>query len=230
MFEELRSEVLQANLEIARAGLAPHTWGNASGIDREKGVVVIKPSGVPYSTMRAEDLVAVALEDGSVVEGVLRPSSDLATHLVLYRAFERIGGVVHTHSRYATSWAQAGREIPCFGTTHADYFFGPIPVAAPLTEEECRDGYEENTGRAIVRRFEGLDPAAIPGVLLSGHAPFVWGRTAGEAAHHAAVLEEVAEMAWVTVQLNPDAAGIPGYVLEKHYRRKHGPLAYYGQG
>jgi L-ribulose-5-phosphate 4-epimerase len=230
VFEELRREVLAANLEIARAGLAPHTWGNASGIDREKGVVVIKPSGVAYASMRAEDLVAVALLDGSVVEGSLRPSSDLATHLVLYRAFVGIGGVVHTHSRYATGWAQAGREIPCFGTTHADYFFGPIPVAPALTEGECESDYEENTGRAIVQRFAGLDPLAVPGVLLHGHAPFTWGRSAGVAVHHAAVLEEVAEMAWMTVQLNPGAKGIPGYLLEKHYRRKHGPLAYYGQG
>jgi len=181
MLEQLRAEVLEANLEVVRRGLVLYTFGNASGIDRAGGLVVIKPSGVPYATLTTADLVVYDLE-GNAVEGSLRPSSDLPTHLVLYRAFPAIGGVVHTHSRAATAWAQAGREIPCFGTTHADYFYGPVPVTAPLTEEEVRGKYEENTGNAIVRRFEGTDPLDRPGVLVAGHGPFTWGATAGDAA------------------------------------------------
>jgi len=228
MLEQLRAEVLEANLEVVRRGLVLYTFGNASGIDRAGGLVVIKPSGVPYATLTTADLVVYDLE-GNAVEGSLRPSSDLPTHLVLYRAFPAIGGVVHTHSRAATAWAQAGREIPCFGTTHADYFYGPVPVTAPLTEEEVRGKYEENTGNAIVRRFEGTDPLDRPGVLVAGHAPFTWGATAGDAARTAVILEEIAELAWRTVALNPDCCGIGRHVLDKHFRRKHGPGAYYGQ-
>jgi L-ribulose-5-phosphate 4-epimerase len=228
MLESLREQVLEANLEVVRRGLVLYTFGNASGIDRERGLVVIKPSGVPYAAMNASDLVVFDL-DGKAVEGTLRPSSDLATHLVLYRAFAKIGGVVHTHSRAATAWAQAGREIPCFGTTHADSFFGPVPITERLTEAEVRDAYEENTGHAIVRRFEGLDPLAVPGVLVAGHAPFAWGSTAQEAAHTAVILEEVAELAWRTVVLDVAALGLDQYVLDKHFHRKHGPGATYGQ-
>jgi L-ribulose-5-phosphate 4-epimerase len=228
MLEQLRAEVLEANLEVVRRGLVLYTFGNASGIDRAGGLVVIKPSGVPYATLTTADLVVYDLE-GNAVEGSLRPSSDLPTHLVLYRAFPAIGGVVHTHSRAATAWAQAGREIPCFGTTHADYFYGPVPVTAPLTEEEVRGKYEENTGNAIVRRFEGTDPLDRPGVLVAGHGPFTWGATAGDAARTAVILEEIAELAWRTVALNPDCQGIGRHVLDKHFRRKHGPGAYYGQ-
>ena len=228
MLEQLRAEVLEANREVVRRGLVLYTFGNASGIDRAGGLVVIKPSGVPYATLTTADLVVYDLE-GNAVEGSLRPSSDLPTHLVLYRAFPAIGGVVHTHSRAATAWAQAGREIPCFGTTHADYFYGPVPVTAPLTEEEVRGKYEENTGNAIVRRFEGTDPLDRPGVLVAGHAPFTWGATAGDAARTAVILEEIAELAWRTVALNPDCQGIGRHVLDKHFRRKHGPGAYYGQ-
>ncbi len=228
MLESLRAEVLEANLEVVRRGLVLYTFGNASGIDRARGLVVIKPSGVPYETLKASDLVVFDL-DGKAVEGTLRPSSDLPTHLVLYRAFAGIGGVVHTHSRAATAWAQAGREIPCFGTTHADSFFGPVPLTARLTGEEVRGAYEENTGQAIVRRFEGLDPLAVPGVLVAGHAPFTWGATAGEAARTSVILEEIAELAWRTVALDAACRGLDQCVLDKHFRRKHGPDAYYGQ-
>jgi L-ribulose-5-phosphate 4-epimerase len=228
MLDSLREEVFEANLEVVRRGLVLYTFGNASGIDRSTGLVVIKPSGLPYATLKASDLVIFDLE-GNAVEGTLRPSSDLPTHLVLYRAFPGIGGVVHTHSRAATAWAQAGREIPCLGTTHADYFFGPVPVTPRLTAEEVRGAYEENTGHAIVRRFEGLDPLAVPGVLVSGHAPFTWGSTAGEAARTAVILEEIAELAWRTLALEPASPGLDQFVLDKHFHRKHGPGAYYGQ-
>ncbi len=228
MLESLREQVLEANLEVVRRGLVLYTFGNASGIDRSTGLVVIKPSGVPYATLKASDLVICDL-DGNPVEGTLRPSSDLPTHLVLYRAFPGIGGVVHTHSRAATAWAQSGREIPCFGTTHADTFFGPVPVTERLTEEEVRDAYEENTGHAIVGRFEGLDPLAVPGVLVAGHAPFTWGVTPIEAARTAAILEEIAELSWRTLALDPASRGLDQYVLDKHFHRKHGPGATYGQ-
>lgn len=228
MLESLREEVFEANLELVRRGLVLYTFGNASGIDRQKGLVVIKPSGVAYEAMKPSDLVVTNL-DGDIVEGRLRPSSDLATHLILYRAFEKIGGVVHTHSRSATAWAQAGREIPCFGTTHADYFYGPVPVTPPLTREEIDTAYEANTGHAIVRRFSGLDAMAVPAVLVAGHAPFVWGKSAAEAAYHAVVLEEVARMALKTVTVNPDAKPVAQALLDKHYLRKHGAAAYYGQ-
>jgi L-ribulose-5-phosphate 4-epimerase len=224
----LREEVLEANLELVRRGLVLYTFGNASGIARDEGLVVIKPSGVPYETMKPGDLVVVDL-DGKVVEGSLRPSSDLPTHLILYKAFPGIGGVAHTHSRAATSWAQAQREIPCFGTTHADYFFGPVPVTKPLTPGQIRSDYEANTGHAIVRRFAKLDPFHAPGVLVSGHAPFCWGKTAGEAAHIAVVLEEIAAMAAQALVANPRARPISKHLQEKHFFRKHGGTAYYGQ-
>lgn len=228
----LREEVLLANKEIARRGLAPHTFGNASGIDRSgsEPLVVIKPSGVDYESLTASDLVITNL-DGAVVEGKLRPSSDLDTHTLLYREFPQIGGIVHTHSEFATSWAQAGRAIPCLGTTHADYFHGPVPVTEPLTAEEVAGGYVRNTGNVIVRRFraEGLDPVAVPGVLVAGHAPFAWGKSAAEAVEHADVLEYIARLAYRSVLLGASEIGIPVHVSEHHYLRKHGPKATYGQ-
>lgn len=228
MLESLREEVLDANLELVRRGLVLYTFGNASGIDRASGLVAIKPSGVPYEKMTPQDLVIVSL-DGRIVEGKLKPSSDLDTHLALYRAFPSIGGVVHTHSRHATAWAQAQREIPCFGTTHADYFFGPIPVTRPLTPEEVRGDYEAETGTVIVQRFADRDPLEVPGVLVAGHAPFCWGKNAAEAAHNAVVLEEIAALALETISIQPQAAPLAAHVLEKHFRRKHGPSATYGQ-
>ena len=226
--DALREEVLEANLELVRRGLVLYTFGNASGIDRAEGLVAIKPSGVPYEHMKPADIVVVDLE-GKVVAGTLRPSSDLATHLILYRAFPEIGGVVHTHSRNATVWAQASREIPCFGTTHADYFYGPIPVTDPLAVSEIEDAYEANTGHAIVRRFRHIDPRSMPAVLVAGHAPFTWGPSVSEAAHHAVVLEEVAQTALHTLAVNPGATPIPQSLLDKHFFRKHGRNAYYGQ-
>ncbi len=228
MLQPLREEVLEANLEVVRRGLVLYTFGNASGIDRAQGLVVIKPSGVPYEQMKAADFVIVDL-DGNVVEGTLRPSSDLPTHLVLYKAFPHIGGVVHTHSRAATAWAQAHREIPCLGTTHADYFHGSVPITERLTEEEIKEGYEVNTGNAIVRRFQDLDPMHSPAVLVAGHAPFCWGRSATEAAHNAVVLEEVAMLAMQTMALNPRIDSICSSLRDKHFFRKHGTGAYYGQ-
>jgi L-ribulose-5-phosphate 4-epimerase len=232
LLASLRDEVLHANREIARRGLAPHTFGNVSGIDRSgpEPLVVIKPSGVDYATMTAADLVVTNL-DGKIVEGSLRPSSDLDTHTLLYREFPQIGGVVHTHSEFATSWAQAGRAIPCFGTTHADYFHGPVPVTEPLTAEEVAEAYVRNTGAVIVRHFRklGLDPVAVPGVLVAGHAPFTWGRTAAAAVENADVLEYIARLAFRSVLLGAPEAGIPAYVGEHHYLRKHGPGASYGQ-
>jgi L-ribulose-5-phosphate 4-epimerase len=227
-YKVLREEVLEANLEIVRRGLVLYTFGNVSGIARDEGVVAIKPSGVPYEKMTAADIVVTAL-DGSVLDGHLRPSVDLATHLVLYRAFSTIGGVVHTPSPAATAWAQAGREIPCLGTTHADYFRGAVPVTAPLTAGEIEGDYEKNTGEAIVRRFSGLDAAEISAVLVAGHGPFVWGPSAGEAAHTAVILEELARIAAQTMALNPAAAPIPAKQRNLHFLRKHGPGARYGQ-
>ncbi len=228
----LREEVLLANQEIARRGLAPHTFGNVSGIDRTglEPLVVIKPSGVEYAKLTAADLVVTNL-DGQIVLGELRPSSDLATHLHLYREFPEIGGIVHTHSEYATSWAQAGRAIPCLGTTHADYFHGPVPVTEPLTAEEVDEAYVRNTGAVIVRRFlkDNLDPIAVPGVLVAGHAPFTWGESPMAAVEHAEVLEYIAKLAFNSVLLGASASGLPVYVSEHHYQRKHGPRATYGQ-
>lgn len=228
----LRHQVLQANQEIARRGLAPHTFGNASGIDRtgDRPLVVIKPSGVDYATMKAEELVVTDL-DGRIIEGTLRPSSDLDTHTLLYREFPQIGGIVHTHSEFATSWAQANRPIPCLGTTHADYFHGPVPVTEHLTAEQVSEAYVRNTGAVIVERFrrENLDPVAVPGVLVAGHAPFAWGKDPMDAVEHADVLEYVARLAFRSVLLGAAESGIPAYVGQHHYLRKHGPKATYGQ-
>jgi L-ribulose-5-phosphate 4-epimerase len=204
------------------------TFGNASAVDRATGLCVIKPSGVPYDKMTPADMVITDL-DGKIVEGKLRPSSDLPTHVALYRAYPSIGGVVHTHSRHATAWAQANREIPCFGTTHADYFHGCIPVTDPLTDAEIEGDYEGNTGAAIIRRLEGMDPLSCPGCLVSGHAPFCWGKTVKDAAHMAVIIEEIAVMAWQTITINPQATPIPQAQRDKHHFRKHGPKAYYGQ-
>lgn len=232
LLESLRNEVLAANREIARRGLAPHTFGNASGIDRSgsKPLVVIKPSGVNYGSMSPADLVVTDL-DGKIIDGRLRPSSDLDTHTLLYREFPQIGGIVHTHSEFATSWAQACRPIPCLGTTHADYFHGPVPITEPLTADEVSSGYVRNTGAVIVRRFriENLNPLAVPGVLVAGHAPFAWGKTPADAVEHADVLEYIARLAFRSVTLNPSAPPIPSHVSEHHYQRKHGPKATYGQ-
>ena len=228
MLEKLRTEVLEANLELVRRGLVLYTFGNASAVSREEGLIAIKPSGVPYEKMTPADMVITDLQ-GRVVEGSLRPSSDLPTHAALYRAFPDIGGVVHTHSRNATAWAQARREIPCFGTTHADYFAGPVPVTDTLSRQEIESDYELNTGVAIVRRMEGLDPLAYPAILVAGHAPFCWGETVTKAAHNAVVLEELAAMAWETIAINPGARAISDVLHHKHHSRKHGPKAYYGQ-
>jgi L-ribulose-5-phosphate 4-epimerase len=228
MLEALREEVLEANLELVRRGLVLYTFGNASGIARDEGLVVIKPSGMPYETMKPSDLVVVNL-DGKIVEGSLRPSSDLPTHLILYKSFPAVGGVAHTHSREATAWAQAGREIPCFGTTHADYFVGPVPVTRPLLPKEIKRDYEANTGHAIVRRFKKLDPLESPAVLVAGHAPFCWGKNVTDAAHIAVVLEEIAALASRTLAANPGARPISRHLHHKHFYRKHGSGAYYGQ-
>ena len=229
MLEALRAEVCEANLELVRRGLVLYTFGNASGLSRSDGLVAIKPSGVPYEKMTPADMVIVDLE-GRVVEGSLHPSSDLATHLALYRAFPSVGGVVHTHSRHATAWAQARRAIPCFGTTHADYFHGPVPVTVPLTPAEIESDYEANTGMAIVRLMEGRDPLGCPAALVAGHGPFCWGNSAAAAAHMAVIVEELAAMAWQTLAINPAAAPVSEVLRDKHYFRKHGPTAYYGQG
>src|SRR6202051_1079243 len=228
ILKSLREEVLEANLELVRRGLVLYTFGNASGISRGDSLVVIKPSGVPYGEMKPEDLVVVDLA-GKAVEGKLRPSSDLPTHLVLYKEFAGIGGVAHTHSRFATAWAQAGREIPCFGTTHADYFHGPVPVTEPLTPAEIESDYEANTGAAIIRLMMGRDPLACPAALVSGHAPFCWGKSVTDAAHAAVIVEELAAIAFQTLMINPDAKPISSSLHDKHHHRKHGPKAYYGQ-
>ncbi len=228
MLDSLRAEVLQANVELSRRGLAKHTFGNASAIDRKSGHVVIKPSGVRYDSMTAADMVITDL-DGKVVEGALRPSSDLATHIELYRAFTEIGGVVHTHSHYATSWAQSLHEIPCLGTTHADYFRGPVPLTDSLTDEEIATDYEKNTGLAIVRRFAELDPMETPAVLVASHASFVWGPTVSAAVETADILEEIAKMAYHALTLDPGGEQISDALLDKHFLRKHGAKATYGQ-
>ena len=230
MLEELRKQVYEANMELPRRNLVTYTWGNVSGIDREKGLVVIKPSGVEYDELTPENLVVVDL-DGNRVEGDLNPSSDTKTHLELYKAFPTLGGIVHTHSPYAVAWAQAGRDIPCYGTTHADYFYGAVPCARHLTHEELDEDYEKNTGKDIIETFtdRGIDPVAVPGVICHSHGPFTWGKDAAQAVYHAVVLEEVAKMALLTRQVDPNAIPAPQYLQDKHYRRKHGPNAYYGQ-
>ncbi|HYK35353.1 L-ribulose-5-phosphate 4-epimerase [Alloacidobacterium sp.] len=228
MLDDLRAQVLEANLELVRRGLVLFTFGNVSGIDRQTGLVAIKPSGVPYESMQTEHMVITDL-DGKIVEGDLRPSSDLATHLLLYREFPTIGAVVHTHSEYATAWAQAGRSIPAYGTTHADYFYGPVPVTEELSADDINGDYVHNTGLAIVRRFHNLDPDAVPAVLVAGHAPFCWGKTPADAAHNAVVLESVARMAFYTTTLNPECKGVSQTLLDRHYFRKHGARATYGQ-
>ncbi|HZU27284.1 MAG TPA: L-ribulose-5-phosphate 4-epimerase [Bryobacteraceae bacterium] len=225
---QLREEVYEANLELVRRGLVLYTFGNASGCLRGEGLVAIKPSGVPYEELRPADLVIVSL-DGRIVEGSMRPSSDLPTHLVLYRAFASIGGVVHTHSSFATAWAQAGREIPCLGTTHADYFHGGVPVTDPMQPGEIEGEYERNTGDVIVRRFASLDADRFPAVLVAGHAPFCWGPSPHKAAHTAVILEEIARIAYYTVTLNPRVEPISPVLHDKHFLRKHGPGSYYGQ-
>jgi L-ribulose-5-phosphate 4-epimerase len=232
LLKKLREEVLEANLELVRKGLVLYTFGNASGVDREQGLVVIKPSGVDYDVLKAEDMVVTDL-NGKIVEGTLKPSSDLDTHTLLYREFEEIGAVVHTHSEFATSFAQAGLAIPAFGTTHADYFHGPVPVSLPLSDAAIEGRYVHETGLAIVARFKGtpgIDPMAVPACLVAGHAPFVWGKNAADAAHNAVVLEAVAKMAYRTLTLKASADEVSQALLDRHYLRKHGANATYGQG
>ena len=230
MLKKLKHAVYEANMELPHRGLVTYTWGNVSGIDRERGLVVIKPSGVSYDELTPDDLVVLDL-DGKVVDGKLNPSSDTKTHLELYKAFPEIGGIVHTHSPYAVGWAQAGRDIPAYGTTHADYFYGPVPCCRSLTEQEVEEDYERNTGLVIVETFRQreLDPVHVPGAICRNHGPFTWGKDAAQAVYHAVVLEEVAKMAVYTTQIAPDAQPAPQCVLDKHFLRKHGPNAYYGQ-
>lgn len=230
MLEELKEKVYLANMELPKRNLVTYTWGNVSGIDRESGLFVIKPSGVDYDVLKPSDMVVMDLQ-GNKVEGKLNPSSDTKTHMVLYREFPQIGGIVHTHSPYAVGWAQAGEDIPCYGTTHADYFYGNIPCVRHLTKEELDEDYELNTGNAIVETFRarGLDPKAVPAVICHSHGPFAWGKDAAQAVYHAVVLEEVAKMGIFTRMVNPASAPAPQYLQDKHYMRKHGPNAYYGQ-
>ena len=229
MLDALKKDVCAANLRLVTEGLVVQTWGNVSGVDRARGLMVIKPSGVAYAGMKPGHMVVVSLETGEVVEGSLNPSSDTPTHLELYRAFPAIGGVVHTHSLHATAWAQAQREIPPFGTTHADYYHGPVPCTRPLTTAEIKGDYEVNTGRVIVSRFARLDPLAFPGVLVASHAPFTWGKSADKAVDSGVVLEFLARMASETLAIAPKTRSVPKALLDKHFLRKHGPGAYYGQ-
>lgn len=228
MLEDMKKRVLDANLLLPKYGLVTFTWGNVSEIDRKAGLIAIKPSGVEYDKMTADDIVIMDL-DGNVVEGSLRPSSDAPTHIELYKAFSDVGGIVHTHSEWATSWAQTGLAIPCYGTTHADYFYGSIPCARSLTDDEINGEYEKNTGLVIIETFRNLDPVAVPGVLCKNHGPFAWGKDAHEAVHNAVVLEEIAKMAVHTKDILPTAAEAPQVLKDKHYFRKHGKNAYYGQ-
>lgn len=218
-------------MELPRQGLVTYTWGNVSGIDRSAGLVVIKPSGVAYDKLTPESMVVVDLVTGKTVEGNLNPSSDTKTHLELYRSFSSVGGIVHTHSPYAVAWAQAGQDIPCYGTTHADYFYGPIPCTRHLTRNEMEEDYEKSTGKVIIEtlRDRALDPQAVPAVLCRSHGPFIWGQDPAQAVYHAVVLEEVAKMASITRQIDPQASSAPQHIQDKHYQRKHGPAAYYGQ-
>lgn len=229
MLRELKERVCAANRRLVTEGLVVETFGNASAVDRGAGVVIIKPSGVSYEDLRPAHMVAVSLADGAVVEGTLRPSSDTPTHLVLYRSFPDIGGIVHTHSLHATAWAQARREVPALGTTHADYFHGPVPCTRLMTVAEIRGDYEANTGHVIVERFARLDPMSHPGVLVAAHGPFAWGRSVEEAVHHAVILEYLARLAGETLCIDPAARPMQPALLAKHFRRKHGPGAYYGQ-
>lgn len=229
MLESLKREVCQANLDLVARGLVIETWGNVSGIDRERGLMVIKPSGVPYSGMKPNHMSVVSLTDGKVVEGKFKPSSDTATHLVLYRAFPKIGGVVHTHSLYATAWAQAGKGIPSYGTTQADYWFGDVPCTRLLKPAEIKSDYEANTGHVIVETFAKLDPMYHPAVLVASHGPFTWGKNVAEAVHNAGVLEFVARLASETIRINPKLRPMQSVLREKHFLRKHGPKATYGQ-
>lgn len=228
MLERLKQEVLQANMDLVKYGLVVLTWGNVSGIDREKNLVVIKPSGVDYDKLSIEDMVVVDL-NGKVVEGDKRPSSDTPTHLELYKAFPQICGITHTHSNYATIFAQACKEIMCLGTTHADHFYGNIPVTRFLSKEEVEQGYEVNTGKVIVEKFQGIDPVSMPGVLVAGHAPFTFGKNASESVRNSLILERIAEMAYGTMQISGSAEKLPDYISEKHFQRKQGPNSYYGQ-
>ncbi len=228
MLEELKEKVFKANLDLVKHGLVIFTWGNVSAIDREKGLVVIKPSGVEYDVMKASDMVVVDL-DGNVVDGNLKPSSDTPTHLELYKAFPEIGGVVHTHSTYATAWAQAGKDIPILGTTQADYFYGDVPCTRSMTEQEIAGDYEKDTGTVIIEAFEGRNPSHVPGVIVKNHGPFSWGKNADDAVHNAVVLEQIAKMDFIALQVNP-AADMNNHLTEKHFNRKHGANAYYGQG
>jgi L-ribulose-5-phosphate 4-epimerase len=229
MLEQLKQQVCKANLDLVKEGLVIQTWGNASGLDRERGLMVIKPSGVPYTEMKPNHMVVVSLKDGRVVEGKLNPSSDTATHLVLYRAFSGIGGIVHTHSQSATAWAQTCRPVPAFGTTHADYFHGPVPCTRRLTNREIQADYEANTGRVIVETFGGRAALHCPGVLVANHAPFTWGKTVSEAVHNAVVLEHLVRLAGETLRFFPSTKPMQQVLLDKHFFRKHGPSATYGQ-
>lgn len=231
MLEKLKEAVLAANLDLPSYGLVTFTWGNVSAIDRERGLMVIKPSGVDYDVMQIDDMVVVELASGKVVEGDRKPSSDTPTHLELYKAFPAIGGVVHTHSRHATSWAQAGRDLPAFGTTHGDYFYGAVPCTRPMSDAEINGAYEKETGTVIIETFKqrNIDPNMVPGVLVYSHGPFVWGTDAHNAVHNAVVLEEVAQMNLLSLALNPNLAPMQQTLLDKHYLRKHGKNAYYGQ-
>jgi L-ribulose-5-phosphate 4-epimerase len=229
MLQQLKKEVCEANLALVRAGLVVETWGNVSAIDRDRGLMVIKPSGVPYSKMKPSHMVVVDLATSKTVEGQLKPSSDTPTHLILYRAFKDIGGVAHTHSLYATAWAQACRPVPAFGTTHADHFHGAVPCTRQLRPSEIKSDYETNTGHVIVETFKGRDPLDCPAVLVASHGPFAWGSTAAEAVRNACILEHVIRMAAETLRVSPASKGIQTHLLNKHFRRKHGPGAYYGQ-
>jgi len=228
MYEQMKQDVFEANVALVKHHLVTLTWGNVSGIDRENGLVAIKPSGVDYATMTPADLVLVDL-NGRVVEGKLKPSSDLATHLELYRAWPTLGGIVHTHAPFTTSFAQAGAPIPCLGTTHADHFHGEVPCTRMLTREEVEGAYELNTGKVILERFASLDPVAVPGVIVAGHGPFTWGASPRKAVENSVALEQIAHMAIATRTISPNAETVPSYILDKHYFRKHGTHAYYGQ-
>ncbi len=230
-YEQLREQVCAANIDLVKAGLVIMTWGNASGVDRENNVMAIKPSGVSYDILKPEHIVLLKIDSGEVIEGELNPSSDTPTHLVLYRAFPDIGGIVHTHSRYATSWAQACRDLPCFGTTHADHFYGSVPVTDSLTDKEISESYEKNTGEVIVRwfRHNGIEPMQVSAALVPHHGPFVWGATPEKAAENSIVLEDIARTASITLSIDEDAKECPRNLLDKHYLRKHGKNAYYGQ-